>query len=117
MVRPMYRSRARARRATRLPGNRTTVHYEKRRPSIATCPITGAELHGVPRVRPAQMRKLPLSQRRPNRLYGGKISHTALIAAIRAKVLSGMTIRAVEIVAPEAPTPELEPASDSEKKK
>jgi large subunit ribosomal protein L34e len=117
MVRPMYRSRARARRPTRLPGNRTTVHYEKRRPSIATCPITGAELHGVPRVRPAQMRKLPLSQRRPNRMYGGKVSHTALMAAIRAKVLSGMTIRAVEIVSSEAETPESEPTPESDQKK
>ena len=58
---------------------------------------------------PAQMRKLPLSQHQPNRMYGGKISHIALMAAIRRRVHIEMTIRAVEIVSSEVTVPEPEP--------
>ncbi len=58
MVRPAYRSRSRARQKRVIPGNQTTVHYVKRRPSSAHCPITGMALFGVPRLRPSQLRKL-----------------------------------------------------------
>jgi large subunit ribosomal protein L34e len=91
MVRPALRSRSLKRHKTRLPGNTSTIHYEKVRPKKAHCPITGDELHGVPRLRPAQVRRLPKSQRSPNRYYGGRISPGALVAAIRKKVLSDMT--------------------------
>jgi len=88
MVRPMYRSRSLARLKRRLPGNNTTVHYEKRKPSAAHCPITGEVLRGVPVQRQAQLRKLPKSSRRPNRPYGGKLSATALSSAIHKAVLN-----------------------------
>ncbi|UYP45565.1 hypothetical protein NEF87_001850 [Candidatus Lokiarchaeum ossiferum] len=81
------RSHAMRRLMRRLPGNTTTTHFVRRRPKYAHCPITGQVLHGVPRLRPAQVRKLTKTERRPSRPYGGKISHTALANAIRAKVL------------------------------
>ncbi|MCF2139483.1 MAG: 50S ribosomal protein L34e [Candidatus Lokiarchaeota archaeon] len=81
------RSRSMARIQTRLPGNGHTTHFVRRRPKYAHCPITGAKLHGVPRLRPAQIRKLSKTERTVSRYYGGKISHTALSDAIRKKVL------------------------------
>ena len=63
------------------------IHYIRRKPKYAHCPITNDKLHGVPRLRPAQMRKLSKTQRRPNRPFGGRISHKALANAIQAKVL------------------------------
>ena len=91
MVRPALRSHSQARLKRRLPGSRTTVHYVRRRPKVAHCPVTGQKLNGVPRLRPAQLRKLPKTARRPNRPYGGRISHTALSNAIRAKVIEEYT--------------------------
>ena len=82
------RSRSMARIKTRLPGNGHTTHFIRRNPSYATCPITGQKLHGVPKIRDCQRRKLTKTQRRPNRPYGGRITHTALKDAILAKVLS-----------------------------
>lgn len=79
------RSRSMARIQTRLPGNGHTTHFVRRRPKYAHCPITGAKLHGVPRLRPAQIRKLSKTERTVSRYYGGKISHTALSDAIRKK--------------------------------
>ncbi len=81
------RSHAMRRLMRKLPGNRTTTHFVRRRPKHAHCPVTGQILHGVPRLRPAQVRKLSKTQRRPSRPYGGKISHTAIANAVRAKVL------------------------------
>ncbi|QEE14299.1 50S ribosomal protein L34e [Promethearchaeum syntrophicum] len=87
MVRPSKRSHSEARIKTRLPGNIMRIHYIRRRPKHAHCPVTNVKLHGVPRLRPAQLGKLGKTQRRPNRPYGGRISHKALSNAIQAKVL------------------------------
>ncbi|SRR6056297_2923386 len=86
MVRPALRSHSMARKKRRLPGNNTTVHYDRRAPSRAHCPITKKKLHGVPHVRPSKLRKLTKTQRRPNRPYGGKVTHGALAKAIWEKV-------------------------------
>jgi large subunit ribosomal protein L34e len=90
MVRPALRSHAQKRTQKRIPGGNTTIHYRRRRPKFAHCPITGLKLLGVPRLRPAKMARLSKSQRRPSRPYGGKISHQALADAINAKVLEEM---------------------------
>ena len=58
MVRPALRSRSQARIKRKLPGNNTTVHYKRRRPAPARCPVTGLVLAGVPRMRPAKISRL-----------------------------------------------------------
>ncbi|MDD3454755.1 MAG: 50S ribosomal protein L34e, partial [Methanobacteriales archaeon] len=55
----------------RTPGGRTVIHYKKKKPSKHVCAGCSKPLHGVPRGRPYQIRKLPKSKRRPNRPYGG----------------------------------------------
>ncbi|AIJ06085.1 50S ribosomal protein L34e [Methanocaldococcus sp. 16A] len=71
MPAPRYRSRSYRRIYRRTPGGRIVIHYKRRKPNKAKCAVCGAELHGVPRGRPVEIRKLPKSQRRPERPYGG----------------------------------------------
>ena len=52
MPRQRYRSRSLRRVYVRTPGGRTVIHYEKRKSLPAKCAICGAELQGVPRLRP-----------------------------------------------------------------
>ena len=84
----MYRSHSLLRLKRVTPGNKLKVHHARRKPSKARCPISGEILRGVPCLRPADIRKLPKSARRPNRPYGGKVASKVLAAAILSKVLS-----------------------------
>jgi large subunit ribosomal protein L34e len=87
MVRPAQRSHSEARHLRRLPGNTNGIRYIRRPPKAAHCPVTGQILAGVPKIRPAKMRQLAKSERRPTRMYGGVLSHTAVANAIQAKIL------------------------------
>jgi len=69
--RPKLRTRSRKRVNVRLPGGRTTTHYKREKPNPARCARCHGKLAGVPRLNPAEIRKLPASQRRPERIYGG----------------------------------------------
>ncbi len=59
------------------PGHNNTTHYVKRKPGVATCPVYGTSLSGVPRAKPSEMKKIPKSSRRPERPYGGVLSSRA----------------------------------------
>ena len=71
MPAPRYRSRSLRKIFKRGPGNRTLIHYRKRKPSKAKCAKCGAILNGVPRGRPYEIRKLAKTEKRPERPYGG----------------------------------------------
>jgi large subunit ribosomal protein L34e len=86
--RPMYRSRSLRRVYVRLPGGETTIHYEKRRPGPARCAICGRPLNGVPRLRPSELRRLPKTAKRPERMYGGVICPSCLAKLIKKTVRS-----------------------------
>ena len=73
MVKPMLRSRSLKRRRVRTPGNKLTTHYKKKKPGVARCAICKKPLHGVPRLNPPEMGKLPKTKKRPERPYGGKL--------------------------------------------
>jgi large subunit ribosomal protein L34e len=47
------------------------IRRGRRKPSIVRCAECGIRLHGMPRLRPSALKKLPKSKRRPNRPYGG----------------------------------------------
>ncbi len=51
--------------------SRVTVQYRKRNPAKPICSGCKKELHGVPRAKPATMRNLPKTKKRPERPYGG----------------------------------------------
>ena len=86
MPRPMHRSRSLRRRHVRLPGGDTVVHYEKRRPGPAHCALCGRPLNGVPRLRPSELRKLPKTVKRPERMYGGVLCPSCLAKLIKKSV-------------------------------
>ncbi|MBI4813847.1 MAG: 50S ribosomal protein L34e [Methanobacterium sp.] len=68
-----YRSRTYKRRFRRTPGGETVLHYKKKKPKKHHCAECGKLLHGVPRGRPYQIRKLAKSKKRPNRPFGGNL--------------------------------------------
>ncbi|MDI6826412.1 MAG: 50S ribosomal protein L34e [Candidatus Aenigmarchaeota archaeon] len=73
MVKPMLRSRSIKKRRVRTPGNRLMTHFERKKPNVAKCGVCGKPLHGVPRLNPSGIRKLPKTKRRPERPYGGNL--------------------------------------------
>ncbi len=68
-----YRSRTYKRTFRRTPGGKTVLHYKKKKPQKHHCAECGKLLHGVPRGRPYQIRKLAKSKKRPNRPFGGNL--------------------------------------------
>lgn len=55
----------------RTPSGRSVVRRGRGKPAFSKCAVCGAKLHGMPRLRPSGLRKLPKSKRVPNRPYGG----------------------------------------------
>lgn len=55
----------------RTPGGKVKIVKRRKKPTVARCAICGAPLHGIPRLEPSKLRKLPKSRRKVNRPYGG----------------------------------------------
>lgn len=66
-----YRSRSYKRVRKNTPGGKNVLRYKKKKPSKHVCAECGKILHGVPRGRPYEIRKLSKTQRRPSRPFGG----------------------------------------------
>ncbi len=62
-----------ARVAVRTPGGRTVYHYRHKKHSPAKCARCGRPLNATPTAPRSIMAKIPKSQRRPNRPYGGNL--------------------------------------------
>ncbi len=86
MPRPALRTRSRRRVYVRTPGGETVVHYEKRRPGPARCAICGRPLAGVPRLRPVELRKLPKTKKRPERMFGGVLCPDCLTKLLKKSI-------------------------------
>ena len=73
----------------KTPGGRVVIHYTKKKPSKAKCSQCGAELKGVPRLRPYKMENTPKTKKRPQRPFGGvlcsKCTTKKIIAKTRAR--------------------------------
>ena len=91
MPRPALRSRSLRRIYRRTPGGRLVIHYERRKPNKAKCYICGGELHGVPRLRPSELRKLPKTMKRPERPYGGHICPKCLKRLLKKSIRESLT--------------------------
>lgn len=57
----------------RVPSGRSVVRRGKKRPEVAKCAACGAKLHGMPKRKPSELKKMPKSKRVPNRPYGGNL--------------------------------------------
>ncbi len=78
MPRPSQRTHSRRKVYRRTPGGRTVIHYEKRKPNPARCALCGRPLNGVPRLRPVELRQLPKTKKRPERMFGGVLCASCL---------------------------------------
>jgi large subunit ribosomal protein L34e len=70
----------------KVPGGNTKVHFRERKPSKAVCGSCKKPLSGVPRERPAVLGKLPKSQRRPERPFGGVLCSKCMRAVLKEEV-------------------------------
>ena len=68
-----FRSRSYKRMNKKTPGGVNVLRYKKKKPGKHVCAECGAILHGVPRGRPFEIKKLSKSQKRPNRPFGGNL--------------------------------------------
>ncbi|WP_457611700.1 50S ribosomal protein L34e [Methanocaldococcus sp.] len=71
MPAPRYKSNSYKKVYVRGPGNRTLIHYRRKKVGRAKCALCGAQLNGVPRGRQAEISKLSKTEKRPERPYGG----------------------------------------------
>ncbi|HDD71547.1 MAG TPA: 50S ribosomal protein L34e, partial [Candidatus Aenigmarchaeota archaeon] len=55
----------------RLPSGKVVIRERKKKPRIAKCAICKRPLHGIPRLRASQLKKLAKTKKRPERPYGG----------------------------------------------
>ena len=78
MVRPFRRTHSMARIKRITPGKRNSTIYKRRKPTRGHCGVCGAELNGVPAMRPSQLVKVPKVSKRPERQYGGRVCATCL---------------------------------------
>ncbi|MFT4297636.1 MAG: 50S ribosomal protein L34e [Candidatus Woesearchaeota archaeon] len=78
MVSGKHKSRSMRKIFVKAPGNTIKVHYKKRKPKKAVCPVYGTELSGVPRERPIKMKNMAKTKKRPERPYGGVLSSKAM---------------------------------------
>lgn len=86
-----HKSRSLRRVFKKTPGGKTVLHYIKRNVSKAHCGSCGRVLAGVARGRPAIVRNIPKTQKRPERPFGGVLCTTCSrrVAIEEARVLKG----------------------------
>ncbi len=71
MPAPRLRSRSLRELHVKVPGGRSSTHYKKKKPMLAKCGRCGDVLKGIPREFPFRMHKMPKTQKRPERPFGG----------------------------------------------
>ena len=83
MPRGMFKSRTFRRVFKKLPGGTTVMRFLRRKPQGAHCARCGAQLHGIPRKLPKQMKNMAKSKKRPERTYGGVLCSRCLKDTIK----------------------------------
>ncbi len=76
------RSRSLRKIKRKVPGGRTALHYERKKPKAARCGKCKAVLKGIPRERPYKMAKMAKSKKRTQRPYGGNLCSRCMRALI-----------------------------------
>jgi large subunit ribosomal protein L34e len=69
----------------KVPGGRTVIHFDKKKPSKAHCAKCGRLLQGVPRERPYKMQNMAKTKKRPERPYGGYYCSKCTRLVLKAK--------------------------------
>lgn len=89
MPKPHQRTRSRKRNLRKLPGKGAKIHYKRERIGASHCVQCGRILPSVPMLIPSEMRSLPASQKRLQRMYGGQLCHICLKEALKQAVRGG----------------------------
>ncbi|RLI98047.1 MAG: 50S ribosomal protein L34e [Candidatus Aenigmatarchaeota archaeon] len=69
----------------RLPSGKVVIRERKKKPRIAKCAICKRPLHGIPRLRASQLKKLAKTKKRPERPYGGYLCSKCMRELMREK--------------------------------
>jgi large subunit ribosomal protein L34e len=85
MVSGRHKSKTMRKVFVRIPSGVSVVRYKLRKPSRATCPMTGEKLQAVPNLRPNDLNQLPKTKKRPQRAFGGVLSSRAARRVIMSK--------------------------------
>ena len=82
---PRFRSRSFKRIKKSIPGGNNVIHYKRKGVSKAHCASCGTTLSGVASAKPAELKKLSKTQKRPERPFGGVLCSKCTRATIRVK--------------------------------
>ncbi len=89
MVRPGLRSKGVKRIHRRVPGGKHRVLFRRRKHYFSRDPVTGERLNGVP-MNPNRIRKGSKTMKRPERMFGGVLSPSTLMNALKIAIRSGL---------------------------
>ena len=70
----------------RTPTGKVVIQLRREKPKVPKCAICKKSLHGIPRLIPSELRKLPKSKKRPSRVYGGYLCSACVKELLREKV-------------------------------
>lgn len=83
MPKPQFRSRSYRKLHVKTPGGKSKIHFEKKSNKIPHCSICKAPLNGV---KTNKIYSFSLSQKRPERPFGGYLCHKCLENLIKMSV-------------------------------
>ncbi len=69
----------------KLPSKRIVIRKRKKKPKAPKCAICKKPLHGIPRVRATELKKLAKSEKRVERPYGGYLCSECMREVMREK--------------------------------
>jgi large subunit ribosomal protein L34e len=69
----------------RIPSGRVVVKKKWKKAALAKCAVCGKPLQAIPKLRQAEMRRLPKSKRKPERPYGGYLCSECMREVFREK--------------------------------
>jgi large subunit ribosomal protein L34e len=70
----------------RTPSGKSVIRRGRPNPSKPKCAECGSPLHGMPRMRPVDVKRTPKSKRKPNRPFGGNLCPKCTRAHYKSKV-------------------------------
>jgi len=79
--------RRKLKKFVRTPGNRLVIHFKEKQVRAARCAICKKPLHGVPRLRASNLKKLAKTKKRPERPYGGYLCSECMRNLMRKRLV------------------------------
>ena len=86
MVKRSLRSRSLRKLRVRVPGGKTVERYKGRKNAFTKCAVCKRPLSGMPKVTDALTAKLSISERRPDRKFGGNMCPSCSRKEIRKRL-------------------------------